>query len=923
MRDIVGKYNNSDNIDSGRNVALDGVRGIVAIIIALFHFELYVPFGENKIFAAGYLGVEFFFILSGFLLTKGYLNKQENNSKSIFKIMKDKFIRLYPAYLVSVMLLIILYSCLWFNGNIYAWLNSDVSHVKGTLAEFFCIQSVGIFGFHYINGPAWYVSALLITSIVILLLIKYFESFYIKYIAPIMSFMLYFSLYKMNMYMDPSSFIFGKISTAIVRALAGMMLGSFVWFIFTKFGSGLKRMSFACISIIEIVMIGFFFSMLLYREPSKWNYLIFIPITGIIIIMFSAKGIVSKILSMKVFTFLGKISYSFYLLQSICSNLVLNLFDEMLPWMKILIYILLNLASAFFLNYFIENLFNKYILKKYRWAKKIFFFGVGILVLTVLINYNNNRSIFDTGKNGDLIIITALDEQNELAEGNEVWINGFMIDGNWYSADTIFDEGWINDEGSLGWRSYEQPQGMQYELRGILPYGTERQIITRSNRWQGIFKIDLRDGNTIVDSYSDSESNEKITNLQGNTNITEKNDNYMNIYFDGVYWFLILVILLLIVFNFYKNYMLKRKLNIHLDHNVKSREQWADILRIFCITIIVYLHATCDGYVSGFADIEKWFKFLYINSFTACAVPIFFMISGTFIIKNEDNFFVTLLKRLKKLVFPLIVWSIIYLIARKWYVGEDINLVKQIIKIGSEPQYSHLWFVYTLLGVYILSPIISYVYYRTEKKILYYLTIVFGIIPLVLKTIETATNYHVNLSYIYMFFPEAMLFILGKLIVDNKHRIVKKWYIWLAGSIVGYGMVVISSYYYTIKLNTPFKGFFSNYGTIPIFIMYTSLFCMFLSLEDKFNLINKKLQKYIYILSEASMGVYFIHMLIYMLLEGKQLFGKITLSISSNRLFVVSFTSLMCILISFTIIITVNKVKKIIVHNYLNNNYKE
>ena len=151
-----------------RNQAIDGLRGIVALIIALFHFETYVPLFQEPIFETGYLGVEFFFVLSGFLLIKGY----EAKDFSVKQKFKKKVLHLYPSYLISILALIMLYACLWFQGDVYAWANSNFGHVTGLITELLAVQALGIMGFHYINYPAYYVSALLISSLIILILIK-------------------------------------------------------------------------------------------------------------------------------------------------------------------------------------------------------------------------------------------------------------------------------------------------------------------------------------------------------------------------------------------------------------------------------------------------------------------------------------------------------------------------------------------------------------------------------------------------------------------------------------------------------------------------------------------------------------------------------------------------------------------------------
>ena len=77
------------------SIGINGLRGICAIIIALFHFELYFPFGKIKVFSSGYIAVEFFFLLSGFLICKSFFEK---NSQDIPNVIASKVKKMYPAY---------------------------------------------------------------------------------------------------------------------------------------------------------------------------------------------------------------------------------------------------------------------------------------------------------------------------------------------------------------------------------------------------------------------------------------------------------------------------------------------------------------------------------------------------------------------------------------------------------------------------------------------------------------------------------------------------------------------------------------------------------------------------------------------------------------------------------------------------------
>ncbi len=83
-----------------RFLTLDLLRGIAALVVVYFH--THALFGPN-IFQHGYLAVDFFFMLSGFVLMSAYGQRLDAGWPT-FTFMKARFARLYPLYFLGLTL---------------------------------------------------------------------------------------------------------------------------------------------------------------------------------------------------------------------------------------------------------------------------------------------------------------------------------------------------------------------------------------------------------------------------------------------------------------------------------------------------------------------------------------------------------------------------------------------------------------------------------------------------------------------------------------------------------------------------------------------------------------------------------------------------------------------------------------------------
>jgi len=99
-----------------RNLSLDGLKCLFAILIVAYHFHVnfYSSGSDLKYLSGGYLAVEGFFIISGFLLGGSIKRRilakpvSLSNFDIAKKFIKDRYLRLFPEYFLVLLATIFL-----------------------------------------------------------------------------------------------------------------------------------------------------------------------------------------------------------------------------------------------------------------------------------------------------------------------------------------------------------------------------------------------------------------------------------------------------------------------------------------------------------------------------------------------------------------------------------------------------------------------------------------------------------------------------------------------------------------------------------------------------------------------------------------------------------------------------------------------
>lgn len=132
-----------------------------------------------------------------------------------------------------------------------------------------------------------------------------------------------------------------------------------------------------------------------------------------------------------------------------------------------------------------------------------------------------------------------------------------------------------------------------------------------------------------------------------------------------------------------------------------------DWLRLFAMSCVILMHAA-----SGLLRKELspgWHGANLLVSLCFTAVPLFFMISGSLLLSSPRSADLKHLwrRRIPRLVLPLLFWSAAsLLLVWRWDASPLGEILKSFLAIPSTPAYTHLWYMYTLIAIYVLSPLL-------------------------------------------------------------------------------------------------------------------------------------------------------------------------------------------------------------------------
>ena len=164
-----------------------------------------------------------------------------------------------------------------------------------------------------------------------------------------------------------------------------------------------------------------------------------------------------------------------------------------------------------------------------------------------------------------------------------------------------------------------------------------------------------------------------------------------------------------------------------------DREKWIDWMRVAACLMVMVVHSTEPFYLGGEGSLiltegdAYWASFF--DTFVRACVPLFVVASSYLQFPLHYSTGEFLRRRALRVLVPFLCWSIVYALA--W--GEPVDNLRSLL-LNFNYAAGHLWFVYMLVGIYLLMPMLSPWAERVGKRELqFYLLLCFAttLIPFV------------------------------------------------------------------------------------------------------------------------------------------------------------------------------------------------
>ena len=359
------------------------------------------------------------------------------------------------------------------------------------------------------------------------------------------------------------------------------------------------------------------------------------------------------------------------------------------------------------------------------------------------------------------------------------------------------------------------------------------------------------------------------------------------------------------------------QIKIQEVENKKNEEAFSipvDLIRIVGIFLVVMLHVTNEYYMTIYQttldSTMYWWTAAGYKSLTLSCIPLFVMLSGALLLQpskiNEPiKFF--LRKRANRIGLAYAFWSAVYL-AWGFFVNQIpvtfYNVVQGTVKgLFTGPWY-HFWFLYLIVGLYLITPILRAVVAYITQNLLRYLIILWFLGVAVVPLLQLISGYSLN-NNLFIFGGWTGYFVLGIYLQKKRLRSSILYGLFFLGLI----WTISSSWYMHFFVHSlEQEYFFFDYLTANVIVASVALFMILIRFKADWPGRNyPRIRQVILAISKNTLPIYLFHVIVLESLQRGYLGFKLSLTII-NPVIGIPLITVVTFLITFGLVLIMKKV---------------
>jgi peptidoglycan/LPS O-acetylase OafA/YrhL len=282
--------------------ALDGWRGICACLVVLFHVHGYSPIYSTALVRNSYLFVDFFFVLSGFVIAWNYAAKLDS-WPGVKRFLILRLGRVYPLHLF-MLLCFVAYETLRLASDPDAF--TGEFRPGAVVTNLFLLQSMGVHDSLTWNGPSWSISTEMWTYVAFALASAWLGMRnWVLVATAVAAPLLLFHLSKTGM---DTTYDWG-----FIRCIFGFALGVACYRIHSLAAAGNRPPRVATMTLLECAIVAGVIAFVSAAGRTALSFMAPFVFAAAVLIFAVEGGLVSRVFHSRLLKWLGALSYSIYL----------------------------------------------------------------------------------------------------------------------------------------------------------------------------------------------------------------------------------------------------------------------------------------------------------------------------------------------------------------------------------------------------------------------------------------------------------------------------------------------------------------------------------------------------------------------------------------------------------------------------------